>query len=391
MKYSNVDLTKNDFPLMTEKNVLSLFYPYVPKKSIRLLNKVLNSRWIGQGPLVDKFETLFKQKFSIKGEVLSVGSGTDALHLAYLLAGIEKDDEVLTPVFTCTATNIPLRYIGAKIKFVDINPKTLNISIEDLKKKISKKTKALVIVDYGGLPNDIDQIKKITDPLAIKIIQDAAQSIGSMYNNKYVGNLADFTIFSFQAIKHITTGDGGMLAFKNKKLLLKAKRLRWFGIDREKKQKGIWENDIYEIGFKYQMTDIGAAMGIAGIESFNNIIKHRKRLFDTYAKNLKEIDQVNIVNDNNPRIIHAAWLFTIICENRIELQKLLASNGVESGQVHYRNDRYSIFKQFAKKERVEGMDSIEKKYLVLPLNMKIKISDVKKVCRLIKAFYEQSI
>ena len=130
-----------DFPLMeTKKKSYPLFYPYVSKKSIKTVPSVLKTRWIGQGPLVDKFENIFRKKFAKTNQCVAVGSGTDALHLAYILANIKKNDEVIAPVFTCTATNIPLLYIGAKIKFADIDPKTMNISIDHVKK--------LITIDY---------------------------------------------------------------------------------------------------------------------------------------------------------------------------------------------------------------------------------------------------
>ena len=182
------------------------------------------------------------------------------MHLAYILTGIKKNDEVIA-VFTCTATNIPLLYIGAKIKFVDVNPKTMNIDIKDLKSKITKKTKAIICVHYGGIPCEMNEIQKIAKKYKIKIIEDAAQALGGKYKNKKIGTISDFTVFSFQAIKHITTGDGGMLCIKDQRLLEKAKRIRWFGIDRKRKQLGIWKNDIREVGYKYLLTDLGAAVG----------------------------------------------------------------------------------------------------------------------------------
>src|SRR5262245_24727073 len=131
---------KNDLPLMASDEGIVLFYPHVPRKAREYVCDTLESRWIGQGPKVDRFETLFRETFGLPGPCVATGSGTDALHLAYLLAGIEPDDEVLVPLFTCTATNLPLLYIGAKLKFVDVDPATLNISISDLKAKISERT-----------------------------------------------------------------------------------------------------------------------------------------------------------------------------------------------------------------------------------------------------------
>ena len=218
-----------DFPLLEKNNrTYPLFYPYIAKSSIKSIQKVLKSRWIGQGPLVDDFELKFKKKFAPNNECVAVGSGTDALHLAFLLAGIKKGDEVICPLFTCTATNIPLLYIGATIKFADVDPNDLNISIDHIEKLITKKTKAIVFVNYGGLICDLERLNSVAKKHKILLIQDAAQSLGAKYKNKSITQYADFTIFSFQAIKHITSGDGGALSFRNKNLLKKALRIRWY-------------------------------------------------------------------------------------------------------------------------------------------------------------------
>ena len=225
-----------ELPILPDKSRgVMLFYPYISKKSANNIKKKLEGRWIGQGPMVDKFEKKFKKMFAGKNSVIATGSGTDSLHMAYIMAGLKKGDEVIAPVFTCTATNIPLLYIGAKIKFADCDINTMNISVESIKKIISKKTKAIVVVHYGGLPCDMDEIQKIAKKYKIPIIEDAAHALGAKYNGKPIGSISDYTIFSFQAIKHLTTGDGGMLTIKNNKLEAKAKRIRWFGIDREKK------------------------------------------------------------------------------------------------------------------------------------------------------------
>ena len=372
---------KNDLPLMETGQGIVLFHPHIPKSAAERINKTLQSRWIGHGPQVDEFEARFKFDFNINGATLAVGSGTDALHLAYLLADIKKDDEVLTPLFTCTATNIPLLYIGAKPIFVDVNPQTLNICIDDLKRKITPKTKAIICVHYGGLPCDMDEIHEVAKKFNIPVIEDAAHALGAKYNGKYIGNISEFTMYSFQAIKHLTTGDGGMLAFKDQKLLKKAQRLRWFGIDRTDKQKVVWENDITEVGYKYQMTDIGASLGLAGLDEFTDTLNHRQKLFNLYKTLLKDVPNIQIVNDQDSRKEHAAWLFTILVENRSKLQIKLRSHGIESGQTHYRNDRYSIFKDNG---TYVGMDKIDDKYLVLPLHTKMEVKDVEKICDVIK-------
>ncbi len=374
--------SKNDMPIMATDQGIVLFHPHVPKNAKKYVVDTLDSRWIGQGPRVDLFEERFKSQFQLDGPCVSVSSGTAALHLAYLLANIKKNDEVLVPLFTCTATNIPLLYIGAKLIFIDVDPKTMNPSVLDMRKKINERTKAIVVVHYGGLPCDMDEIKALAAEYQIPVIEDAAHALGAEYDNMYIGQISEFTMFSFQAIKHLTTGDGGLLTFSDKLLEPTSRRLRWFGIDRTDKQKGIWENNIVDIGYKYQMTDICAAIGLAGLEEFSETLKHRRVLYNRYVENLKNNSDVFIVDDFDLRKKHAAWLFTIQVERCKDLQLKLRSNKVESGQTHFRNDRYSIFNC---NDEFPGMDSIDDKYLILPLHTKMSLVDVDYICQVMNS------
>jgi len=369
---------EKEIPLMevSDQNIV-LFHQHVPESAASAVEEVLKTRWIGQGPKVELFEKLFSDKFCDNNTALAVGSGTDALHLAYLLAGIERGDEVIVPVFTCTATNIPLLYIGAVPIFADIDPNTMNISVDHVRELINEKTKAIVCVHYAGLPCDMDELKALAHEYGIPIIEDAAHAVGASYKGVPVGAISEFTMFSFQAIKHITTGDGGLVTFKNGNLEEIGKRLRWFGIDRNKKQLGIWENDIKEIGYKYQMTDISAAIGIAGLEEFNETLDLRKKLLARYEENFKNIKNVKFLGETKGDRVHAAWLCTIAIDDRKSLQKKLYSRGIESNQVHYRNDRYSIFGE--RRLNLPNMDKMEDRYLVLPLHTKMNTDDVDRV------------
>lgn len=371
-------------PLMNvEKENIVLFHPHVPSNAKKYINETLDSRWIGQGPKVKKFEELFSKKFCDGNESVAVGSGTDAMHLAYKLLDIKEGDEVIVPVFTCTATNIPLLYERAKIVFADVQQDTLNISVEHVKQLINEKTKAVVCVHYGGLPCDMDELKNITKQYNIPIVEDAAHALGASYKGQPVGALSDFTMFSFQAIKHITTGDGGMLSIKDSDLRSKAERIRWFGIDRTAKQQGHWDNDITELGYKYQMTDIAAAMGLAALEEFDATIKLRKELLEQYRNELKDINGIKCVGTEYVDREHAAWLCTVLVENRMDLQRKLYENHVESNQVHYRNDRYTIFG--GRRNDLPNMDLLEDHYLVLPLHTHMNTEDVSQVCDIIKS------
>ena len=375
-----------DMSLMhDESDNIVMFYPHVSKLAKKSVMEVLDTRWIGQGPKVKLFEESFSNKFASKLPAIAVGSGTDALHLSYILAGLKPGDEVIAPVFTCTATNIPFLYMGIKILFADIDPNTMNIDVNHVNQLINKNVKAIICVHYGGLPCDMDELQSIADEWSIPIIEDAAHAVGAKYKGSAIGSISDFTMFSFQAIKHITTGDGGMLIVKNKELIDKAERVRWFGIDRKAKQAGIWENDITEIGYKYQMTDIAAAMGIASLQEFDAVSSLRKKLFRAYCDELTGYDRVKIIGNDFDDREHAAWLFTIIVDDRYKLQEKLRENKIESNQVHFRNDRYSIFSDFTKGKEFPNMDQIEDKYLVLPLHTMMNENDVRRVCSVIKS------
>lgn len=349
--------------------MIPLFYPQIYKKEwLDALGNIFDTRWIGQGPVVDEFEKKFGKKFNYK-YCLGVNSGSSALELAYQLLDIKPGDQVITTPFTCTATNLPLVKRKAKIIFADINDDLL-IDYEDIKRKKTQKTKAIVTVTLGGLPVD----KRIFD-LGLPVVVDAAQSVGVSEKR------GDYICYSFQAIKHFTTGDGGMLIVRNKKEYDRAKKLRWFGIDREAKKRVNFNAlnnreitmEIEEPGYKYHMNDIAAAMGIIGLKHTDEILKYRKLLCDTYADNLPK----------NIRCIYGGsyWLMAIITKDRNDIIEYLRGNGVECDLVQLRNDIFKVFG--GKKQDLPNMNRLESEYLYLPLNPKVTIDDVKLICKLL--------
>lgn len=353
--------------------MIHLMVPNVPMSAINAVGKVLRTRWIGQGPRVDEFEKKFETKVVPGRTCVAVGSCTDALHLAYLLAGVGPGDEVIAPLFTCTATNIPFLYVGAKIKFCDVAYQSLNMDPNHVRNLISEKTKLIVVVHYGGAPVS-REIYDIAREYKVPVVEDCAQALGA----RGVGT-SDFACYSFQAVKHITTGDGGMLVLPEH-LRAAAKRRRWFGIDREAKLSGVWANDITEIGFKYQMTDIAAVMGIEGLSMLDRQIQHRRALRAEYERLLDGIDGIRLIDDDPDS---ACWLCTVAVERRADLRRKLRENGVESDMVHYRNDRYTIFKEF--RGDFPNMDEMDDKYLVLPMHMGMDEDHVAHICKTIES------
>jgi len=362
-----------------------MFHPYVTKAMRKEVQKTLCSRFIGQGPRVDKFEEQIKKVFKVKYPV-TVNSGTAALTLAYYLAGVKKGDEVITPALTCNATNLPLLHAGAKIIFADVRKDTLNIDPEDIKRKITPKTKLIVNAHLNGNPSDIGSFIRadfhISDYLKVGV-RSHIPVVGDMcqLHTTPLG-CDDYICYSFQAIKHITTGDGGLLVVRNKEDYKRAKKLRWFGIDREKKKAANWQPylnreitmDIEEPGWKLQMSDIMAAMGIGALKSYYDIMAYHYKLQALYTKLLKGIDGLTVIG--------GCWAFPVLVERRDDFGKMLMDKGIETNLVQLRNDIFTCFG--GKRQDLPNMNEVEDKYTYLPLHMLVTEEDVYKICSLIR-------
>lgn len=338
--------------------MIKLFHPYVSWRSVWYVLKVLiKGKQLAEGPLVKQFEYAFSNKFGVSN-VVALNSGTSALELAYELGGIGDGDEVISPVLTCTATNIPIIRRRARIVFADIEP-DLNISIEDVERKITPKTKAVVFVHFGGNNRGLRELLKLCRERNIILIEDAAQAVGSEYWGK-----ADFTAVSLQAIKTLTSGDGGFLICRRKSDYEKAKRLRWYGYDREEKQrKG--DIDLKEAGYKYHMNDISAAIGLGNLRSLDKVLNHRKKLAVIYK---------------SYGITCHSWL--AVGDNYKDKRPLFERSRIEVGQYHYRNDKYSLFG--GRRLNLPGMGNVEKRYFFVPYHHKISLADAHRIGRIYK-------
>ena len=349
---------------MENKQIL-LFKVFMAPTAAEEVGKVLNSGFIGQGPKVDEFESNLKT-FLDRDYVVTLNSGTSGLHLALNLLkkpvgnqnsenywpGIQEDDEVLATALTCTASNFPILANGLKIKWVDIDEKTLNMDLDDLERKITRKTKAIVLVHWGGYPNDLDRIKSIQEKakklygFKPAVIEDCAHAFGSKYKGNNLGDHGNIAMYSFQAIKHITSIDGGLLILPHQDLLNRAKLQRWYGIDRESNRKDFrCEADIEEWGFKFHMNDICATVGIENLKHANNIIKKHQENAKYYDENLKDVKGVTLLERHSDRE-SAFWIYTMLVENRNGFYKWMKECNITVSQVHERNDKHTCVKEY---------------------------------------------
>lgn len=357
--------------------MINLFYPYVPKKKIlKELSDTLSTKWIGQGPKVDLFEKKFAKLMGYKYPLM-VNSGTSALELAYHLLELNEGDMVVIPVSDAIAGQVGLLRRRCNLLFCDIERDTLNIDPDFLERLLkANKVKAVVGVHLGGIHFN-QKIYGICKKYKVPLIVDSAQHLAP--------TKGDYICYSFQAIKHITTADGGMLVLNNRWEYERAKSLRWFGISKDLKKYNSWERrestfDIEEAGYKFQPTDVDACFALAALPDLDKVIKYRKRLAIEYRKGLKSVRQVQVVARDT------YWLLTIITKRRNALADYLTKKGIENNLVHVRLDIFKIFG--GRRQNLPNMNWVESRYLCLPLNTKINKSDVRFICKTIKQFYD---
>ena len=369
--------------------MIPLFKVFMTQNAIKRSSEILNGPFIGQGPVVDEFEEKLKLNLDFKFPV-TVNSGTTALTLAlhmlkskmnYVYAdgystqefnwnGCDEHTEVLTTPLTCTATNWAILAEGLKIKWVDVDPNTLNMSLEDLKNKITENTKILMLVHWGGYPNDLDKISEILDwaeekyGFRIMVVEDCAHAFWSRYKNEYIGNHGNFCAFSFQAIKHLTTVDGGLLVTPNSIYSKRAKLLRWYGIDRDTPRADFrCEDNIPEFGFKWHMNDVNAGIGIENLIGSHFSVKVSQQNSKIYDDNLSNVP--GLLNlERNTDMDSSCWLHTIRVENRSDFMKKMADAGIMVSRVHERNDKHTCVEQF--KTNLPNLDIVANDMICIP-------------------------
>lgn len=354
------------------KDPIQLFKVFMSPNASNEVSKILNSGYIGQGDKVNEFETDL-QNFLERDYIVTINSGTSGLHLALHLLkrpdrhefpfdgigsttsywpGIQPGDEVLATSLTCTASNFPILANGLKIKWVDIDPTTLNMDLDDLERKITSKTKAIILVHWGGYPNDLDRIKEIQQNAQRRfgfkpaVIEDGAHSFGSKFKGKYLGNHGNMVMYSFQAIKHITSIDGGALILPHQDLYSRAKLIRWYGIDRDSNRKDFrCEADIEEWGFKFHMNDVCATVGIENLKHAQDIIGKHQSNAKYYDDNLKNVPGVTLLQRHDDRE-SAFWIYSLLVDDRDKFMKHMKNCGIVVSQVHERNDKHTCVKEY---------------------------------------------
>lgn len=345
-------------------SAIPLFKVHMPESVLEPLSKILMSGYIGQGPVVDAFEHALSPWFGSQN-ILTLNSGTSALMLALRLAGVGFGDDVISTAMTCTATNVPILAMGANIVWADIDPLTGNIDPLDAERKITEKTKAIIGVHWGGYPCEIEELNRIGSKYGIKIIEDAAHAFGAKYHGEPVGSHSDFVCFSFQAIKHLTTVDGGALVCSDTESYKRGKLLRWYGIDRESEQKDFrCEEDVLEYGYKFHMNDVSATIGLEQLKYVGDVLRRYRENAAYYRQRFQSLAGLKLLN-YLPDREGSYWLFTVRVPERLSFMQEMKNAGIVVSQVHSRNDSHTMFREF--RRILPGVDEFVAEQVSIPV------------------------
>lgn len=287
------------------------FIPYgrqmVDDDDIEAVVDVLRSDWLTTGPTVPRFEAAFADFVGAEHGV-AVSNGTAALHLSMLAADAGPGDEVIVPAMTFAASANCARYAGADVVFADVRDDTLTIDPDHAADLITDATKAIVTVDYAGIPSDLDDLLALSKQHGLTLIEDACHAPGAGYKGRTIGSIADLSTFSFHPVKHLTTGEGGMVTTNDARLAARVRRLRNHGIDtdfRQREELGTWVYDVAELGFNYRLSDINCALGLSQLQKLPGWLERRRELADRYEKTFAGTDAIQALRVPGDRV--SAW------------------------------------------------------------------------------------
>lgn len=311
---------------------------WIEEDDIQAVIEVLKSDYLTTGPKVQEFEKTVAEYVGAKYAV-AVSNGTVALHAACFVAGIKSGDEVITTPITFAASSNCVLYCGGKSVFADIEADTYNIDPNDIVRKITNKTKAIIPVHFAGQPCNMDRINEIAKQYNLLVIEDAAHALGADYKGKKIGSISDMTIFSFHPVKHITTGEGGMITTNDKDLYDKLILFRTHGITRDSEfmthNEGAWYYEQLDLGFNYRITDIQCALGISQMKKLDRFVTRRKEIANKYNQAFKNVQNIILPKQSNN--CNSSWhlyVIQILNKDRKQVFDKLRQLGI-GVNVHY--------------------------------------------------------
>ncbi len=362
--------------------------PLMGKEELSNIAKVLKGGWLGMGDMVFRFENELKKMFKRK-YAICVNTGTNALHLALDSIGVKKGDEVIVPSLTYIGTIQPVVMCGAKPVFCDIGADDLNISVKHMEKLITKRTRAVIPVHYGGAPCDMDGILKAAEKHDLSVVEDAAHAFGSVYKGAHIGSFGDIACFSFDPIKNITCGEGGVILLDDDKLAKIMTKKRILGVDKDTwnryKHERSWFYEVHTKGFRYHMSNINAAIGLAQLKKLNRFAGIKQKIAEFYNKELSGIKEVKLPGHDYGAIV--PFNYTMLAERRDSLMKFLKGEGVGTAINYIPNHLQPLFK--SKSLKLPNTEAAYGKIISIPMHSGLSVTDARTVVKAIRKFYKK--
>jgi perosamine synthetase len=371
--------------------MIAIAKPYLTADEAQYAYDTILSGWVTQGPRVAEFEEKFAAYVGSKYAV-ALSNCTTALHLAMIVAGIKEGDEVICPSMSYVATANSIMYVNATPVFAEVN-EHYNLDVQDVEKKITSKTKAILLVHQIGMPADIDAFTALCKKYNLKLIEDAACAAGSTYKSKKVGSHSDLVCFSFHPRKVITTGDGGMVTTNNEEYAKRIKLLRQHAMSvndriRHTATKIIFEDHV-EVGYNYRMTDIQAAVGIKQLEKLDMIIAERRMIALTYIDAFKDIDCIKLPIEREGYFSNYQSFSIYLKENckisRNDLMQKLLDKGISSRRGIMTSHRETAYRDAYKNVSLPFSEDLCDNSIIIPLYYPMSKSDIKTVIEEMKS------
>lgn len=342
------------------------------------LEDVLYSGMIAEGEHVYRFEEAFATHFGHRN-ALAFNSGTGALHVALLACGVEPGDHVVTTSMTAEPTNTTILQIGAVPIFADVDPRSGNLDPDAVENLIDERTRAICVVHYAGYPADLSRLRAIADRRGIALIEDCAHALGASFEGAPVGSIGDASIFSFQAIKHMTTIDGGMLILRDRTKMDEARRLRWFGL-----RKGVSRTavDITRVGFKYNMSNVTGVIGLHQLADIDEAIARHVvngRFFDEAFARISGVASATFPAAAAP----SYWIYTLLADNSDDIERKMAAIGVNASKLHRPNHLHSVFAPY--RRDLPQLEDFYRRLVHLPCGWWVSDDDRELIVQTIKA------
>lgn len=357
--------------------------PFLSVEEAQFAYDTILTNWVTQGPRVLEFEEKFAAYTGAQYAV-AVSNCTTALHLAMIVAGIKPGDEVICPSMSYIATANAITYVGAQPVFAEVHPETYNLDVEDVKRRISPKTRAILIVHQIGMPADIDAFRAVCDAHGLHLIEDAACAAGSGYKGKKIGAHSDLVCFSFHPRKVITTGDGGMITTSRKDYYERMRLLRQHGMSvndlvRHKSDKVIIEDHI-EIGYNYRMTDIQAAVGIRQLERLDRIVRERRRIALRYHEALKDIACIRLPHEPEGYFTnyqsYSIYLKPECPVSRNDLMQRMLDAGISTRRGVMTSHRETAYREYCGGLSLPASEDASDRSIVIPLYVPMEDSEI---------------